>query len=236
LSAPAESLALILVSTLTLPARRRTSVMLAMPTSAMVVSATLDTASLYLSCRVVLKAGLVYGIVTVIVTKNWSSCWEEDGIEGEQVELPAGASESDGQSVHVVAPTADEYLLMSHAVHVSDPAAAENLPKPQSLQTETPEDAPYFPATHKVHTAEEVADEAAENFPALHDTQVTADEDAEYLPTSQSTQCASPLVSEYLPATQLVQESGPIESLCFPATQLVHGPPFGPVKPALHEQ
>ena len=109
-------------------------------------------------------------------------------------ELPAGASESNGQSVHVVAPTADEYLLMSHAVHVSDPAAAVNLPKPQSLQTETPEAAPYLPATHKVHTAEEVADEVAEYFPVLHDAQVVADEVAEYLPTSQSKHCASPLV------------------------------------------
>jgi hypothetical protein len=54
-----------------------------------------------------------------------------------QAELPAGASEYDGHSKHIefaVAPTADEYLLMSHAAHVSDPAAAEN-----------------FPATHCVH-------------------------------------------------------------------------------------
>jgi hypothetical protein len=120
---------------------------------------------------------LEYGIVTVTVTKNSVLiCWEKDD-EGEHVKLPEGASESSGQSEHVIAPTAAEYLPMSHSVHVSDPAAAE-----------------YLPATHKVHTAEEVADEVVEYFPVLQAAQVVADEVEEYVPTSQSTQSTSPLV------------------------------------------
>ena len=48
--------------------------------------------------------------------------------------------------------------------------------------------------------------------------------------------CVAPAADEYLPATQLVQSTVPIVFLYFPATQLVHGPPFGPVKPALQMQ
>jgi hypothetical protein len=148
------------------------------------VPAVLATAVLYLSCKYMSKAALVYGIVIVSMTKNLSS-WEDDD-EGEQVELPAGVSESAGQSEHIVAPTAAEYLPMTHSVHVSDPAAAEYLPGTQSLQMEYPEASPYFPATHEAHTAEEVADGVAEYFPALQALQVMADEVAEYVPTSQT--------------------------------------------------
>jgi hypothetical protein len=39
---------------------------------------------------------------------------------------------------------------------------------------------------------------------------------------------------EYVPAPQSVHAALPLVVLYFPATQAVHGPPSGPVKPALH--
>lgn len=43
-------------------------------------------------------------------------------------------------------------------------------------------------------------------------------------------------VVEYVPATQLVQATLPVAVLYFPATHARHGPPRGPVYPALQVQ
>jgi hypothetical protein len=40
----------------------------------------------------------------------------------------------------------------------------------------------------------------------------------------------------YFPASQFVHAAGPNESLYFPCTHNAHGPPFGPVYPALQRQ
>ena len=64
---------------------------------------------------------------------------------------------------------------------------------------------------------------------------------AEYLPLSQaiqvSTEMALDLVgSEYVDLGQGVHVWLPVSSLYFPGTHKAHGPPAGPVKPALHTQ
>ena len=46
----------------------------------------------------------------------------------------------------------------------------------------------------------------------------------------------APTAPEYLPWPQSVQTSGPAAVLYFPAIHVEHGPPPGPVAPALHVQ
>ena len=48
--------------------------------------------------------------------------------------------------------------------------------------------------------------------------------------------CVARVLVEYVPGKQSVHAALPLLVLYFPATQPVHGPPFGPVKPALHVQ
>jgi hypothetical protein len=79
---------------------------------------------------------------------------------------------------------------------------------------------PACPAGHArdTHAVKEL-DPAADNVPAGHDTHAT-DEFA-------------PLTTEYVPAVQLIHTALPALVLYFPATQATHGPPSGPVDPAL---
>jgi hypothetical protein len=44
----------------------------------------------------------------------------------------------------------------------------------------------------------------------------------------------APTAVEYVPAPQFVQSAPPVDVLYLPATHAAHGPPFGPVDPALH--
>ena len=46
----------------------------------------------------------------------------------------------------------------------------------------------------------------------------------------------APTTVEYWPAVQLLHVASPGAILCFPATHFIHGPPSGPVKPAMHVQ
>jgi hypothetical protein len=46
----------------------------------------------------------------------------------------------------------------------------------------------------------------------------------------------APVLVENVPAPQSVHAALPLLVLYFPATHAVHGPPFGPVEPALHVQ
>jgi len=46
----------------------------------------------------------------------------------------------------------------------------------------------------------------------------------------------APTVREYFPATQLLHAADPNAILYFPATHKAHGPPSGPVDPALQVQ
>mgnify|MGYP007083791800 CR=1 FL=1 len=50
------------------------------------------------------------------------------------------------------------------------------------------------------------------------------------------TLATAPTVGEYCPATQLLHAADPNTILYFPATHEVHGPPSGPVEPALQVQ
>ena len=46
----------------------------------------------------------------------------------------------------------------------------------------------------------------------------------------------APVAAEYVPAPQSVHASDPVDTLYFPASHAVHGPPTGPVDPALQVQ
>jgi hypothetical protein len=46
----------------------------------------------------------------------------------------------------------------------------------------------------------------------------------------------APVAAEYVPAPQSVHTDDPVVPLYFPATHAVHGPPSGPIDPALQVQ
>jgi hypothetical protein len=46
----------------------------------------------------------------------------------------------------------------------------------------------------------------------------------------------APIAEEYFPAPQLVHAADPVNDLYFPVTHATHGPPSGPVDPALQVQ
>ena len=54
--------------------------------------------------------------------------------------------------------------------------------------------------------------------------------------TRQVVATVAPTVVEYVPTPQSVHTALPVAILYFPATHAVHGPPIGPVDPALHVQ
>jgi hypothetical protein len=110
----------------------------------------------------------------------------------------------------------------------------------------------YVPAGHGTHALALLAPAAIEYAPAGHDIQTLAPAAAEYAPAEQFVHALAPVseyppaeqfmqtlallapeTPEYLPVPQSVHVALPLVVLYFPATQPVHGPPSGPVKPAL---
>ena len=128
-----------------------------------------------------------------------------------------------------------ELELAGHARQVDSsvaPAVAEYLSAAQSVQTALPVVVLYLPATHAVHgpplgpvnptlqvQAMRVKLAIGELELVGHVRQVVA--------------TVAPTVVEYVPAPQSVQTALPVAILYFPATHAVHGPPLGPVYPAL---
>ena len=105
-----------------------------------------------------------------------------------------------------------------HAVHALAPAVFE-----------------YAPAGHCTHALALLAPATPENAPAeqfVHESTLLAPVTPEYFPATQFTHALAP-AAEYAPAEQSVHAALPLVVLNFPATQAVHGPPVGPVKPAL---
>jgi hypothetical protein len=151
--------------------------------------------------------------------------------------LPAGELELDGQALH---------FELSAA-----PSVVEYVPVPQSVQVAVPVNALYFPATHCVHEppfdlvdpvlqvqlvkAALPAGELEFDGQAMHVELTWAPTAVEYLPAPQFMQAALP-AGEYVPAPQFVQVAVPVNVLYFPARHGSHGPPFGPVDPALQVQ
>jgi hypothetical protein len=127
------------------------------------------------------------------------------------------------------------FAFAGHAEHVEEalaPTAAENVAVPQSVQVALPVTILYFPATHAVH----VAPFAPVN-PALHEQAATTVLETDSFTfeghSRQVDETLAPTVVEYVAVPQSVHVALPLVVLYFPATQAVHGPPSGPVNPAL---
>jgi hypothetical protein len=57
-----------------------------------------------------------------------------------------------------------------------------------------------------------------------------------YFPASHAEQVVAPTAVEYVPASQSEQVAFPVNVLYLPISHAAHGPPFGPVDPALQVQ
>ena len=158
--------------------------------------------------------------------------------------VPMDDTESFGHFMQVedaVAPTTVEYALAGQLVHTEAPVAAEYLPAPQLSQVlpaEAPVVAEYLPAEQLKHVLSVVAAVFPEYLPAVQSRHTEAPVAAEYLPAGQIKHVLSVVAAvlpEYVPASQFKHASDPVFHLYFPAAQGEHGPPSGPVCPALQE-
>ena len=120
------------------------------------------------------------------------------------------------------APNESENLPATHSEHSVVPASGAYVPRAQGRQLSIalfPTDVvEYLPLGQSVHEGAP----SSEYFPAAHHRQALGD--------------ADPVLCTCLPAKQLLHLSDPLVSLYLPAAQLVHGPPSGPVVPAMHVQ
>jgi hypothetical protein len=130
-----------------------------------------------------------------------------------QLTLPAGEEEFDGQAMHAEAPTAVEYVPVPQSVHAADPV-----------------DALYLPATHTVH-----GPPVGPENPVLQMLQLALPAGEEEF-DGQAMHAEAPTAVEYVPSPQAVQLADPVDVLYLPATHAAHGPPFGPIAPALQVQ
>ena len=109
------------------------------------------------------------------------------------------------------------------------------VPATQSVQTADPVDDLYFPTTHAAH-----GPPFGPVDPALQVQSVNAVLPADELEFDGQAMHAefveAPTAVEYVPAPQSVQTADPVDVLYLPATHAAHGPPFGPVDPALQVQ
>jgi hypothetical protein len=122
-----------------------------------------------------------------------------------------------------------------HVVAVVAPAAVEYVPAPQSVHPALPAIILYFPATQAAH-----GPPSAPVKPTLH-VQLPAAElafdELEFAGHARHVEASvAPVLIEYVPVKQSVHVALPLAILYFPATQATHGPPSGPVKPALQAQ
>ena len=138
-----------------------------------------------------------------------------------QSEPPAREWEFVGHDRHVealCAPADTEYVPMSQSVHVSDPASVL-----------------YFPATHSEHVSPSCPDEPALQAQAV-ETELPAREFELAGHVRHAETSFAPTDTEYVPASQSKHVSDPASALYCPAAHSEHGPPSGPVEPALQVQ
>jgi hypothetical protein len=130
---------------------------------------------------------------------------------------PTAEDDATGHSTHELNPPG-EYVPASQLMHATLPLVFLNVPAAHGEQA--PPFGPVYPAlqAHAV-TAELVLGEFV--FTG-HTKQVDA--------------TVAPTVPEYFPAKQPVHDPLPLKSLYVPAPHASHGPPFGPVYPALQVQ
>ena len=135
--------------------------------------------------------------------------------------LVAGDELLVGQLVHVpelVAATAVEYVFVPQSVHAADPVSALYLPAAQPEQVP-----PSGPVNPMLHVQAPIA--------LLPDPDELLAGQLVHTPDP-----VAPGVVEYVPAPQSVHVAVPVEPLYLPAKHDAHGPPFGPVAPALQVQ
>ena len=106
--------------------------------------------------------------------------------------------------------------MASHSIHAALPGTDLYFPAAQTAQG--PPAGPEVPASQIQELAEPDPGELAEF--AGQFTQVFA--------------LVAPTSAEYVPALHNAQAPLPVATLYLPASQSEHGPPFGPVLPALH--
>ena len=110
--------------------------------------------------------------------------------------------------------------------------AGELDPEGQLLHATAPDSALYDPVGHTLHVPP-----LKPVKPALHVQSEAASLPAGELdPAGQLLHAPTPDEILNLPEGQLLQTSAPGSALNVPAAQGAHGPPSGPVKPALHVQ
>ena len=86
------------------------------------------------------------------------------------------------------------------------------------------------PATHARHTPP-----SGPVYPLLHTHSALEPPDCEFAPQFEHTKTdVAPITAEKVFAEQLVHTAVPETVLYLPGTHREHGPPFGPVAPALH--
>ena len=126
--------------------------------------------------------------------------------------LPAPETAFDVQFRHVPAPLA--------------PTVPEYVFAPQSRQVSFPVTPLYLPAAHRVHKL------PFPLAPALHRHSTLGSSASAF--AAHARQTVEPTPGMYVPAAQDVQLLFPVTFLYLPGTHSEHGPPFGPVAPALH--
>jgi hypothetical protein len=131
-----------------------------------------------------------------------------------ELELPGHARQVDA-TVEAVAP---EYVPAPQLVHVALPLAILYVPPPHSKHV--PPSGPVDPALQVQAARAELM--LGELELSGHVTQVDA--------------TVAAAVPEYVPDPQFSHTTLPLAILYVPATQAEHGPPSGPVYPALHVQ
>jgi hypothetical protein len=132
---------------------------------------------------------------------------------------PTALSEFAGHASQVpceTAPDTVEYVSAPHSIHAALPATDL-----------------YFPASQ---TAQ--GPPAGPEVPALHTQEITEPDPGELSEFAgqfrQVCSLVAPTSAENVPALHTAQAPLPVVTLYFPALQSEHGPPFGPVLPALH--
>jgi len=136
--------------------------------------------------------------------------------------LALGECEFAAHARHAVAsfaPVLGQYVPAQQSVHGALPFVVLYFPVTQAVQNELPS-GPLKPALHVQPAMAEVP-LTDQEFDA-HETQVDA--------------TVARVLVEKVPAKQSVHAALPLLVLYFPATQPLHGPPFGPEKPAQHVQ
>jgi hypothetical protein len=130
------------------------------------------------------------------------------------------------QSATLPLPPTLRYVFSGHAVHTLDPAAAYQ-PSAHSVQLPA-RFSEYFPSAQAAHTVAPVRLSGDENVPAPHSSHtVFRAVTFEAVPTAHLMQSVS---------TVSLQAVHPGSRLYFPARHWMHGPPWGPHHPGMHEQ